>query len=272
MKLLPALIWILFLLISGRTSGQDFLPEGARFDALAGSSTALSGCWSVSGNQAGLCSVARAEFAGTFQNRFLVNELSAGSVLFALPIQSSVFAVSYFQFGELLFRQEQFGFAYARKISPKIRFGVQFSYFRIYLSEENRSTGTSGIELGIQYVFSKQLLFGAHVKNPYRTEIKTFSGKSGFPTRINVGICYSPTNYFSLSSEFENEFGKPLIVKTGLEYVVFEQFFIRGGIYGKPVQISGGIGFRIKKLSLDLASSYHSFLGNSPSVSLQYQF
>lgn len=272
MKLLPALILAFFVLFAGSLSAQDIFPAGARSEALAGSSVAITGSSSVFGNQAGLAEINRPEVGGSFQSRFLIQELSGKSGLFVLPIQSSVFALSLYQFGEIPFRQEKFGISYARKISPKLNFGVQFNYYRLYLSEDNKSAGSSGLELGFQYAVNKLILLGAHVQNPYRTGIKTYSGKYFYPSKVNVGVFYRPTNSFSLTSEIEGYFDRQIRLIAGLEYQILDYFFVRAGVSGKPVQLSGGFGFQIRKLTLDLATSYHSWLGNSPSVSFQYQF
>jgi hypothetical protein len=77
---------------------------------------------------------------------------------------------------------------------------------------------------------------------------------------------------FSLTSELENDFDDHFILKTGIEYTILEKLFLRAGVSGKPYQLSAGIGFQVKKLTLDLATTYSQYLGNSPSVSFQYQF
>jgi hypothetical protein len=46
---------------------------------------------------------------------------------------------------------------------------------------------------------------------------------------------------------------------------------IRAGVSGKPYLLSAGFGFVVKKLTVDMAISYHQYLGNSPSVSFQIQ-
>jgi len=272
MKLLPAVLFGSFLFSAPVSKSQELFSSGARIESLSGASVGLSGCWSVYGNQAGLAQIARSEFGGSFQNRFLISELSTRSLAFAFPVQSSVFAVSISQFGKIPFRQEKFGIAYARQIYPQLNFGIQFNYYRLYLPEDNRNAGSSGIELGIQYLLSRQLILGIHILNPYQTGITTMSGKFLYPGRINLGALFHLSNSFSLSSELENDFTRHLIIRTGLEYTILEKLFLRAGFSGKPYQLSAGIGFQVKKLTIDLASSYNQYLGNSPSVSFQFQF
>lgn len=273
MKLLPAFfVFLLFVFETTVNKAQDVFCSGARFQAMADASAGLSDDWSVFGNQAGLAAIKRPEFGGSFQNRFLVNELSTRAVFFAVPIESSVFAFSLSQFGQIPFRQEKYGLAYARPIGQQLYFGLQFTCYRLFLSEENRTVGSYGVEIGIQYLPAKKLTFGAHVVNPYQTAVKLSMGKYRFPSRIRIGICYHLSSLFNLASEIEDDLDSRLILKTGFEYAIQKKFFVRAGVSGKPYQLSGGIGFRVKKLVCDLASSYNPYLGHSPIVSFQYQF
>ena len=273
MKLLPTFVLVVwFVFTAAESKAQDVFWSGSRYQALSDASVGMSDCWSVFGNQAGLARINRIVVGGSFQNRFLVNELSTRAGLLVLPVQSSVFAFSLSQFGQIPFRQEKFGLAYARQLSPHLNFGVQFNCYRLFLSEENRSVSSFGAELGVQYLFTERFVVGFHVVNPYRTGVKLSSGIFRYPSRIKIGSFYRLSDLFSLTTELENDFDKHLILKTGFEYTILEKLFLRAGVSGKPYQLSAGIGFHVKKLTLDLATTYNQYLGNSPSVSFQYQF
>jgi hypothetical protein len=273
MKLLPTFILvtgIVFLVTESKA--QDVFRSGSRYQALSDATVGLSDCWSVFGNQAGLAGINRPVVGGSFQNCFLVNELSTRAGLLVLPVQSSVFAFSLSQFGQIPFRQEKYGLAYARHISPKLNFGLQLNSYRLFLSEENHSVSSFGAEIGAQYLFTEHFVVGFHVMNPYRTAVKLNSGYFRYPSRVNIGSFYRLSDLFSLTSELENDFDNHFILKTGFEYSVLEEVFLRAGVSGKPYQLSAGIGFQARKLTLDLATTYNPYLGNSPSVSFQYQF
>ncbi|MFA5328414.1 MAG: hypothetical protein WC384_11535 [Prolixibacteraceae bacterium] len=273
MKLLPAFaLFALFLLSKFYSSAQELNFAGSRHQGLAVAAVGLTDCWSVFGNQAGLSKITHPEFAGSFQNRFLVSELSTRTGLFVLPVLSSVFAVSLQQFGKIPFRQEKFGLAFARQISPHFSFGLQFNYYSLFLSEENHSVGSAGLEIGMQYYLNEQFTLGVHVLNPYQTSIKLRSGNFDYSQQINVGANYQLSDSFSFMTELQNDFENHFIVRTGMEYAVFEKLFLRAGFAGKPYQFSAGLGFQVRKLFIDLASSYNQYLGNSPSVSFQFQF
>jgi hypothetical protein len=273
MKLLPTVsIFILLLLSTSVSQAQEVFLPGSRSQAMAGVSAPLADCWSVFGNQAGLASIDRLTIGGTFQNRFLVSELSTTAGLLILPVHSSVFAISVYQFGKTTFRQQKLGIAFARSLNPRLGFGIQFNYYRFYLGEENRSVGSYGLELGFQYQATDLLLLGIHVINPYKTSIHTFSGEYSYPSLINVGAYFQVSESFAFTSELQKDLLYPLNIKTGLEYDLLNRFFIRTGISAKPYQLSAGMGLAVKKLNIDLAVAYNQYLGNSPSVSFQYQF
>ena len=273
MKLLPSLsIFIIIILSAPFLKAQEVFLPGSRSQALAGISTSLADCWSVFGNQAGLANIDSPIIGGTFHNRFLVKELATSSGLFILPFHSSVFAFSVYQFGKTTFRQEKFAIAFARSLNPKLHFGIQFNYYRFFLAEANRNIGSSGLELGFQYQLTDQLLLGIHALNPYKTSIKTFFGEYSYPSRFNIGAHYRLSESFSFVTELEKDLLYPLNFKTGLEYAILNKIFIRTGISGKPYKLSAGMGFAVNKLKIDLAVAYNQYLGNSPSISFQYQF
>ena len=68
---------------------------------------------------------------------------------------------------------------FARKVTPKLNFGLQFNVYRLFLSEENRSVSFFGAELGAQYLFTDRFVVGFHVMNPYGTGVKLSSEHFG---------------------------------------------------------------------------------------------
>jgi hypothetical protein len=272
MKLLPVVaLFLVLVAFRAATSAQEVFNSGGRFQALAESSTSLAGLWSVYGNQAGLAAVKHIEVAGSFQNRFLVNELSSRAGIFSIPFQENVFAASYCQFGEVPFRQDKIGLAYARRLGGKLRFGLQFNRYGLYLAEENKSVFTHGLEVGIQYAVKPDFILGIHLTNPYQTRIKLSSETYRYESKINVGTFFQLSGDFGWTLDFENRFNNQVVVKSGFEYEIFKRLTIRSGVSGKPYSLAAGFGFRVGKMLFDFATSYNQYLGTSPCVSFQYQ-
>lgn len=273
MKLLPVLALILLIAtFASHTDAQEVFGSGARFQAMAGASSGLSGSWAAFGNQAGLASVTRLELAGSFQNKFLVSELSSRTGLVVFPFHGNVFAASFSQFGRVPFQQEKMALAYARSIGPKLRFGLQFNRYGLYLAEENHTENTYGLEVGAQFMTTEKFMLGLHLINPYQTQIKLNSEIYRYESKIRIGGFYQVSDVFGWAMELENGFDDHLLLKSGFEYRILDRLFVRGGVAGKPYLLSAGFGFRVRNAAFDFATTYNQYLGNSPSVSIQYQF
>lgn len=273
MKLLIFSIpFALFLSLTFVARSQEIFQPASRSQAMGGIFAPLSGPWAVFGNQAGMAGVTRPVVGGSFQNRFLVSELSDKTGFLLVPVKSSVFAVSFYQFGKAPFRSGKVGFAYARSFGHRLSLGLQFNRYSLYLPEEKRSVATAGAELGGQYLLNEKLVIGLHVSNPYRAKIHLYSGDYSFDSVIAAGFFYRLSDAFSFLAEAEQRSDDDLRIKTGFEYCIREVIFIRGGVAGKPYKLSGGAGFCLGNFTVDLAASYHQNLGSSPSVSFQYQF
>lgn len=272
MKLLTAVVITFFSLqMISVGHAQEIFQPGARSQSLGGVSVVLGDCWAVYGNQAGLAEVDHFEFGGSFQSRFLINELSLISFVGVVPTQKSVFGFSHYQFGSAPFRQTQTGFAFAHSLNPAIHLGVRFSYYQFLIFEDQRSVASAGIDLGAQYKISGQFILGFHFANPYQTKVKTYSNGLKLPSIVRVGVGQRFSDQFFVAAELENRFDRNLVARSGMEYSLKNRIFFRGGVSGRPLCISGGLGFRAAKLVFDLSTSYHQVLGNSPSVSFQYQ-
>ena len=273
MKLLPALItFIIVFFINHLLQAQEVFIPASRSQSLGGISVCLTDSWSVFGNQAGIAEIDKPIISGTFQNHYLIKELSARAGSFILPVLSNIFSISIYQFGKTTFRHEKLGLSYARRLSPKLNFGLQFNYYRFLLAEENQTLGSYGFELGFQYQLSQMVLVGIHTLNPYKTSIETYMGKYDYPSNINMGAFIEISKSFGIFTEVEKSFSYPVNVKTGIEYCILNKLYLRSGISGKPILLSAGMGFEVSKIKIDLAVAYHQQLGNSPSASFQYLF
>jgi long-subunit fatty acid transport protein len=63
-----------------------------------------------------------------------------------------------------------------------------------------------------------------------------------------------------------------MVFRAGIEFSVVKNFVLRTGIATNSTLISLGMGYKTKGLSIDLAFSYHQYLGYSPFITLSYNF
>lgn len=270
MKISRLLICIIFIFILFNTEAQIFRTEVPRFKALAGASSALSGIWSIYGNQAGITEIQNKEIGLSFTNLYLLKELSTRTGIFVFPFDNNVFGFSFSQFGKSIYRSNSYGFTYARKLSPKLNFGAQFNIYSLFFFEDNKTEFTHGLQLGCQYGINQNLILGLHLVNPYKTFYKTYSGEYVLPSILRVGLSNKFSEFFKVVSEIESDFSKSYIFKTGIEYDILQKATLRGGFSNNPNAIYAGFGYNLKNISADIGLSWNQHLGNSPSISLLF--
>jgi hypothetical protein len=113
---------------SAAMAGGEHLPVGARFAGMGYASTTLADLWSVRANQAGLAGLEHPVAGVYFQQHWLSEELAMQGLGFAMPVGKGCFAISGNSFGGSLYAEQQFGLAYAMRLSETFRVGVQVDY------------------------------------------------------------------------------------------------------------------------------------------------
>lgn len=244
---------------------------GARAIGLSDSYISFYDSWGSFHNQAGLSKINGISAGMFFESRFMVDELSyvAGNVV--MPTSSGVFALSFTQFGKGTFKENKFGFAYAKQLSENLSAGVQIDYLMTLMPENRIFKGFPTVEGGIIYQPVTGLLVGAHIFNPIGGGVETLNGKDKSPTTVRVGGNYSVSEYVLVTAEVEKSTDLNPIYKTGIEFLPAEDLAIRFGFSGKPFAYTAGIGYKFGKIATDIGFHYHGNLGLTPAISLRFQ-
>jgi hypothetical protein len=262
----------LFILSVNHLSAQnDNFPVGTRASALANAYVAESDLWSVSHNQAGLGFYPHFAIGFHHENKFVVPEYSLHAMALTVPGLSGTLGFSYSYFGYTKFNESKFGLAYGKAFGNKFAFGVQLNYHHTYLEGDFGNRNALSVEGGLQYKPTDKIVLAAHVFNPTRATISE-SVLDTIPTIMKVGTSIRPFEKIFVSLEVEKYLEEDVNIKTGLEYLLFESLYLRGGLSTKPLTTTFGLGYKIKKLSADIAFTNHEILGFTPHFSLQVEF
>ena len=252
-------------------ANNDNNPIGARSAGMSNSSVTLSDIWSVSHNQAGLAYVNHITAGISYENRFLIPELSLKGGAFALPTKSGVFGLSYTYFGYSKYNESKVGLAYSKTLGKYISLGIQLDYLYTHIAEQYGNQGTAVGEIGILSQPVKNLYIGAHIFNPTRSKITNYNNEK-IPTIIKLGLAYNFSDKVLLSTETEKDLDNKAIFRAGIEYHILEKIYLRTGISSDPVQNSFGLGLVLKNLKIDIAFVTHQILGITPHASVYYEF
>lgn len=141
--------------------------------------------------------------------------------------------------GELSTSENQFFIGLAARISEKISIGLttKFFYYSLY---ENISSTSVGFDIGALYRINENFnisLVVADLMSKYQWDTAPIYEQEGiktednFPNLRKFGASYRNKELGLLGSiEFENSSVKTNILRAGVEYNIYDQFYIRGGI------------------------------------------
>jgi hypothetical protein len=246
-------------------------PAGARSAALSNASVTLHDAWGTFNNQACLAYISKPTVGFYFENRFLVKEFSMQAGTFALPFKPGTIAACYRYFGYSKYYEAKFGLAYSRKFTEHFAVGVQIDYLQTHMAEGYGNYNAVSAEVGLLARPLKNLSIGFHLYNPTRTRNDDLFGQS-VPTVARLGFSYSFEEKAMLLLETEKDLHQKPIYKGGLEVKAIDKLYLRGGFSSGYEQYSFGLGYKFRKLLVDMAFTRHYYLGFTPHVSLSYEF
>ena len=141
--------------------------------------------------------------------------------------------------GELSTSENQFFIGLAARISEKVSIGVSTKFFYYSLYEEVSSTSI-GLDIGALYRINENFNVSfvvTDLMSKYEWDTSPVYQQEGlntedkFPNLRKLGVSYRNKELGLLGSvEFENSSVKTNILRAGVEYNLYDRFYIRGGV------------------------------------------
>lgn len=265
-------LFVLLILSASFSFAQVYPQLGARSNGLGTASLCIDDVWAVNNNPGAFGFIEENGVGVSYENRFLLKELSTQSMVFGYHTQKSGnFGIHFQQYGFDLYREMQGGLTYGMKLFDNFSAGVSINYHRIRLAENYGSTNLLAASLGLFYQMNDDFDLGLSIQNLSRTKLAEFDDER-LPTNFTLGMRYHFSEKAFWTVDVEKDLVHPVNFKSGIEIQAHEIFALRLGINTYPFQSSFGLSFKLKKFQLDLASMYHTQLGLSPSGGLVYTF
>jgi hypothetical protein len=144
-----------------------------------------------------------------------------------------------FKTGELTTSENQFFMGLANRFSKKLSIGLNIKVYYYKLYEEISSTGF-GIDVGALYVINDEYTISlviSDLNSKYKWDSSPLYGQDGttsedkFPLLMKAGVGYKNSDLnLNAGLEFERSDAKTNIIRLGIEYNIFENLFLRGGV------------------------------------------
>jgi hypothetical protein len=270
MKKLYCLLFTTALLQTANAGNEDY-PIGARSAGLGNASVSLCDLWSTHHNQAGLGFVRDISAGVSYENRFLVKEISVRGGAVALPIKAGTFGLCITNFGYSQYSENKYSLSFAKTFGEKLSAAIAMDYLSTKIAEGYGNRGALAAEAGIIAKPIKGLTIGAHVFNPTRARISSYDDER-LPTIIRLGADYMFSDKVRFAVEAQKDIKYKAEFKAGLEYLPVKELYLRVGVSTNPTLSSFGFGLNLKNFKIDFAASYHQVLGISPQLGLTYTF
>ncbi|MGE0076945.1 MAG: hypothetical protein AB7S48_03705 [Bacteroidales bacterium] len=245
-------------------------PTGGQGTALGQTWISLNSYWSSLQNQAGLAWQSNPWIGVHHENRFLINELSLSEIGAILPTSSGNFGFNISHFGYSQFNVTRGGFLYGMKLSENFSAGVGFNYHHLQIAGDYARKNAYTVEGGILYMPTEKLVLGAYLFNPTHASL---DNQQSMPSLFGFGVSYLPTSKITMVLQVDDDTERKPVVRGGFEIEALKGFALRLGYSsGNPEGITGGFGWLVKNIQVDLAFGYHQVLGYTPQLSVSYRF
>jgi outer membrane protein W len=140
---------------------------------------------------------------------------------------------------ELSTSENQFFLGLGVKLSRKLALGLNAKFYYYKLYEDVSSSGV-GLDIGALYSLNEEWnisLVIADLNSKYDWETNSIYGQDGtstkdkFPLLKKIGVSYhNEGSDVIAAAEFENSNAGTNIIKVGIEYNIYENLFVRGGV------------------------------------------
>lgn len=271
MKKSRVLIFCIIMISCQGFGAGELHIAGSRGLAMGSATVALSDFWSVFNNPAGSAWEQKIKAGFSFENRFLVKELSYKVMGLSIPLKPGNIGITASQYGNSLYSEIKAGLSFSRKFGKYFAASVQLDYFRVQIAESYGNKNMISFEVGLFYKAGRSISLGLHFLNPVPIKLGT-NPPEFLPMVIRLGIAYTFSPAFLAIVEAEKDINSKMIIKAGAEYHFARSFYARLGISTNPTLFSFGFGLGFGRFSFDFASGYHPVLGFTPSGSLIFSF
>ena len=181
-----------------------------------------------------------------------------------------------FSIGELSTSENEFYFAPAIRVSPKLSFGVGFKLYYSKLYEGVSST-SFGFDLGAVYKVSDKLNAGISVKDinsKYEWNTTEVYGQNGnqttekFPKLFSIGFSYQiPKNFGLVALDYETSNKKSNIIRAGAEILPIKDVKFRAGFDRLDLSAEDKIGGARAMFGVGYQKAFNNYV-----VGIDYSF
>jgi hypothetical protein len=231
--------------------------------------TCQQGISAVLTNPAGMVFSLKPGVAIDYTRPYHLKSLSQRVAMGVLPTNLGHFSILFGQAGYSASLINRYAFTFSRSFGRTIAAGLQLNALSHRLHQSGTYWGFYS-NLGLSYFPNERVLFGFWVQNPEQAIMHYPDQAESLPVRFALGFSWQPVTTFKWLLEMEKEQTFYPRYKGGLELTVLKDLKLRGGVQSQPVELSLGIGYRWRMVTIDVGLAQHQQLGITTGASVAY--
>ncbi|MGI4822725.1 MAG: hypothetical protein ACRYFV_16060 [Janthinobacterium lividum] len=259
--------------------------HGARAIALGNAATTLTNeVWAIANNAAGLGGITHPTVGIYFENRYLIPSLNVAAVAVALPLgeiepaatslparaSRGVLGFEAQRFGGALYSETRVGAAYGYQLGV-VSVGGRLDMLQVSFQDLGSRRVMVASLGGQAAILPQRLSFGMYLYNISQAKLAEYQDER-VPTVLRAGLAYHASKQVLLVAEAEKDVEHGAGLKAGLEYLPTPTVAVRLGYTSLSQQTTGGVGVRAGDFQFDYAAGWHSALGLSQYISVNWQW
>ncbi|MDH6356197.1 hypothetical protein [Parabacteroides sp. PF5-9] len=209
-----------------------------------------------------------------YYNKYGLKELSHIQASFLFPNTLLPVGFQAFSFGYDAYRESMFRFIAGKKLNEQWTLGVavQYTLLQTELFEERPSSLST--DIGSTFSPVENLLIGLLIMHlPSISFGDQNTDKYDFTDyAVQFGMAWEIINSLLITAYLGTEEEERLIGGIGVEYKLFDDFYIRSGIETKPLTPAMGVGYNLSVFTVDVVATWHEVLGVSSGIGLTFSF
>ena len=260
---------IFFILQISDCSGQIIRPANAvYFSQFTCYSKVFADAFSIRGNPASASLLQQSTVGVVTNNRWMIDNLHQYALSAVVPtsIGNIGMQMDFLHYGD--FTEMKLALAYAKSLG-KILLGIQFHYHVMHITGY-KSNSTLVPELGMIWKVKENVYTGISIYRPIL--LKKNPQQNSFGYNYSSGIGYEISQQVLLAASISVLEDQPSQLNLVIQYQFTQQFFASLGINCRSNEWDGEAGWKWKSLKIKTMISYHTSLGFSPGLLVEFAF
>lgn len=230
--------------------------------SIANTPTARTDQWSAFANPASLTENKRFSFAFTYENKYLLAELSGKTAQAAYCNPWVNVGIAFTHFGYKQYSDIMAGICLSHDFSGKFSIGLQGNYYAAYFGSEAGYVYTIFPQVGATVHITPTLCLGFHAFNPFIQQLKGEFVSKQIPAMFSLGSEWRFYNHFNWLVQIDKEVQSPFRVATGFEYQVIKELGVKIGGYASTYFVPCfGINLNFSGWRFDINCELNPLLG-----------